>query len=110
MISTKKTENNKNIGAKLSKKEYDEVSYLVNEGFFKSDSDFLKEAVKDKLKSTKYIKIRDLDYKTAKNEVLEYYKIHKEAYISELAENLKLDIVLIAEIVQDLINEKKLGN
>jgi len=99
----------KTIGTKLAKKEYEEISELVNDGIFLSGSDFVREAIREKLKRIKVIKIRDIDYETAKKEVLGYYKSYKESYISEVAENLELDLELTAQIVQELIKEGKLG-
>ena len=107
MVITKKKES-KTIGTKLTKTEYEEISELVNNGIFLSGSDFVREAIREKLERIKVIKIRDIDYETAKKEVLGYYKSYKESYISEVAENLELDLELTARIVQELIKEGKL--
>ena len=109
MVIRTKTGESKTIGTKLPKAEYDEISELINAGMFLNGSDFVREAVREKLRSVKVIKIRDIDYDRAKKEVLGYYKSYEEAYISEVAENLELDLELTAKIVQDLINEGKLG-
>lgn len=110
MIPTKeKNKGSRTIGTKLTKIEYEEINELVNNGLFLSGSDFVREAIRDKLKSIKVIKNRDIDYETAKKEVLGYYKSYQEAYISEVAENLEIDLELTANIVQDLIKEGKLG-
>ncbi|WP_297897536.1 ribbon-helix-helix domain-containing protein [Methanobrevibacter sp.] len=110
MISTKeKKPESKTIGTKLAKIEYDEINELVNNGLFLSGSDFVRDAVREKLRRIKVIKIRDIDYDTAKKEVLGYYKSFGEAYISEVADNLELDLELVSKIVQNLIKEGKLG-
>jgi len=48
-----------------------------------------------KSKTIKVIKLRDVNYDTAKKEVLGYYKSFDEVYISEVADNLELDIELV---------------
>jgi Arc/MetJ-type ribon-helix-helix transcriptional regulator len=109
MEKSGKMEKSKTIGTKLAKIEYEEIIELVNAGVFLSGSDFVRDAVREKLKRIKVIKIRNIDYDTAKKEVLGYYKTYDEAYISEVSENLELDLELVAKIVQELIKEGKLG-
>ena len=82
MVITK-TGESKTIRTKLPKAEYEEIAELINVGLFSSESDFVREAIREKLKKIKVIKIRDIDFDTAKREVLGYYKSHEEAYISE---------------------------
>ena len=108
-IAKEKAENSRTIGTKLTKIEYEEISNLVNNGIFLSGSDFVREAIRDKLKAIKVVKNRDINYNTAKKEVLGYYKSYKEAYISEVAEDLELDLKLTSVIINDLINEGRLG-
>lgn len=55
------------------------------------------------------IKIRDINYKTAKKEILGYFEKYKEAFISEAAEDLELDLELVAKITEELQNEGRLG-
>ena len=109
MVSTTNRGESKTIGTKLPKTEYEEIIKLIESGMFLSGSDFVREAIREKLKTIKVIKIRDIDYDIAKKEVLGYYKSYEEAYISEVAEDLELDLELTAKIVQDLIKEGKLG-
>ena len=108
-VTKEKTEGSRTIGTKLTKIEYNEISELVNAGVFLSGSDFVREAIRDKLKAIKVIKNKDIDYDTAKKEVLGYYKSYNEAYISQVAEDLELDLKLVADIVNDLIKEGRLG-
>jgi Arc/MetJ-type ribon-helix-helix transcriptional regulator len=101
----KEIKTNKNIGTKLTPIEYQEINDLVNAGLFLDRSNFLREAIKDKLKSIKVIKLREVDYETAKKEVLGYYQSYNGVYMSEVAENLELDIELVINITNELIRE-----
>ena len=60
----------KTVGTKLTRYEYEEISNLIDAGIFLNASDFVREAIRDKLKSIKVIKIRDVVYETAKKRSL----------------------------------------
>jgi Arc/MetJ-type ribon-helix-helix transcriptional regulator len=98
----------KTIGTKLPQNEYKEITNLIDAGLFLNASDFVREAIRDKLKSIQVIKIRDINYETAKKEVLGYYQSYKEAYLSEVAEDLELDLELVVKITEELEKEKRL--
>lgn len=96
------------VGAKVTQREYEEISELVDAGAFSSASDFVREAIRDKLKGIEVIEIRDVDYETAKKEILDYYQKYKEADLSEVSEKLRLDLQLVFQITNDLIEEGRL--
>lgn len=98
----------KTVGTKLTSIEYEEISNLIEAGIYLSMSDFIRESVRDKLKATKVIKLRDIDYETAKKEILGYYREYSEAYISEVAEDLELDLELVSQIIDELEKEGRL--
>jgi hypothetical protein len=58
--------------------------------------------------SIKTIKYRDVDYETAKKEVMGYFQGRGEAYPSEIEEYLELDYKLICQIVDELKSEGRL--
>lgn len=107
-VKTNKIKSSKTVGTKLTEMEYKEISNLVDAGIFLSASDFVREAIRDKLKATKIIKVRDIDYDVAKKEVLGYYRSYDEAYISEVSEDLELDIELVIQITEELEREGRL--
>ena len=55
------------------------------------------------------VELRDVDYKTAKKEILGYYQKHREAYPDEAANALGIELELAVKIVKELIDEKRLG-
>ena len=73
-----------------------------------SISDFVREAVRDKLRAIKVVKARDTTYEEAKNEVLGYYRSYKEAYPHEVADDLELDYDLVWKITEEFKKEKRL--
>ena len=60
------------------------------------------------VEAIKVIKVRDINYKEAKNEVLSYYRTYKEAYPHEVADELELDYDLVWKITEELKEEKRL--
>lgn len=105
----KEVKHAKTVGTKLTPREYNEIAKMIDMGIFLSVSDFIRESVRDKLKATKIIKLRDIDYEDAKKEVLGYYKTYNESYDYEVAENLELDYELVCQITEELEAEGRLS-
>jgi hypothetical protein len=63
---------------------------------------FTSGAIRDKLAAIKTIKYPDVNYETAKKEVMGYFRERGEAYPSEIEEDLELDYKLICQIVDEL--------
>lgn len=98
----------KAVGTKITPRESEEINNLIEAGVYLSVSDFIREAVRDKLKSIKVIKIQDMNYDEAKREVLGYYKRYSAAYDYEVAEDLELDYELVCNITNELVAEGRL--
>ena len=98
----------KTAGTKLAPAEAEKINALVKAGSYLNVSDFIREAVREKLDSIEVINLRDVDYRTAKKEVLGYYEKYREAYPHEVALNLELDLELVHRITAELKKEKRL--
>ena len=107
-VDNKEIKQAKTVGTKLTPREYEEVANLINNGLYLSISDFLRESIRDKLKATKVIKLRNINYENAKKEILGYYRNYDEAYLSEVSENLELDLELVIQITEELEQEGRL--
>ena len=57
------------VGSKVSAWELEQIKQLVTSGIYLNTSDFVRDAIRDKLAAIKTIKYRDVDYETAKKEV-----------------------------------------
>jgi len=108
MVATNKIiKQNKTIGTKITPKEYEEITGLVNDGLFLNGSDFVREAIRDKLRNMKLVK-DNLNHDNVKKSVLTYFQSHKNPYISDVANDLELDIELVIKITKELIKEGKI--
>lgn len=61
------------------------------------------------MKQIKVIEYRDVDYETAKKEVMGYFQERGEAYASEIEEDLELDYKLVCQIMDELKREGRLA-
>lgn len=95
-------------GANLPRNEIDQINKLVEAGLYLNPSDFIREAVREKLATIKVIEYRDIDYETAKKEVAGYFELKREAYASDASTNLQLDYELVCKIMDELKKEGKL--
>jgi Arc/MetJ-type ribon-helix-helix transcriptional regulator len=96
------------VGSKISAVELEQIKQLVVSGVYLNTSDFVRDAIRDKLAAIKTIKYRDIDYDTAKKEVMGYFQERGEAYPSEIEEDLELDYELVCQIVEELKREGRL--
>ena len=95
-------------GSKISEVEFEQIRRLVEAGVYLNTSDFVREAIRDKLESIKIIKYRDLDYETAKKEVRGYFEARGEAYPSDASADLEIDYDLVCQITDELQREGRL--
>ncbi|MCX6674285.1 MAG: ribbon-helix-helix domain-containing protein [Methanothrix sp.] len=93
------------VGAKLTRNEIGQINKLVEAGFYLNSSDFIREAVREKLSAIKVIEYLYVDYETAKKEVAGYFKMKGEAYASDASLDLELDYELVCKIMDDLEKE-----
>jgi len=96
------------MGSKISPSEFEEIRRLVDAGVYLDASDFVRDAIRDRLASIKVIKYRNVDHETAKKEVSGYFQSRGEAYPSGASEDLELDYDLVCEITEELRREGRL--
>jgi Arc/MetJ-type ribon-helix-helix transcriptional regulator len=90
------------VGAKLTRNEIGQINRLIEAGLYLNPSDFIRDAVREKLAAIKVIEYRDVDYDTAKKEVAGYFQMKGEAYASDASTDLQLDYELVCKIMDDL--------
>jgi len=89
--------------------ELEEIEQLVASGVYLNTSDFVRDALRDKLAAIKTTKYRDVDYETDKKEVMGYFQKKGEAYPSEIEDDLELDYKLICQFGDELKREGRLA-
>jgi len=62
------------IGAKIVPEQATQIRELIEPGLYLEESDFVRDAIRHRLSEIKVIKCRDVDFQTAKKEILGCYK------------------------------------
>ena len=96
------------VGAKLTRYEIGQINKLIELGLYLNPSDFIRNAVREKLAAIKVIEYRDVNYDIAKKEVAGYFQMKGEAYASDASTDLQLDYELVCKIMDDLETEGKM--
>ena len=106
------SKNNKEIGKTIATKVpiniHNQLINLIENGDYLSISDFLREAIREQLKTYKVANFREINYFDAKKEVLSYFIKYDDCFLDEIAIDLELDFELVYNILNDLIQEGKI--
>ena len=92
------------IGAKIAPAEAAQIRELLEAGLYLNESDFVRDAIRHRLSEIKVIKCREVDFQTAKKEILGYYKARGD----EAARDLELDFDLVMKATGELRREGRL--
>lgn len=96
------------IGSKIAAAEAVQIRELIEAGVYLNESDFVRDAIKNRLSKIRVIKCKDVDYETAKKEILGYFKSRGESYPDEASVDLELDFDLVMRITEELRKEGRL--
>ena len=100
------SKNNKEIGKTIATKIpiniHNQLINLIENGDYLSISDFLREAIREQLKTYKVANFRQINYSDAKKEVLSYFIKYDDCFLDEIAIDLELDFELVYILFQDL--------
>jgi Arc/MetJ-type ribon-helix-helix transcriptional regulator len=96
------------IGSKIAAAKAAQIRELIEAGVYLNESDFVRDAIRHRLSEIKVIKCRDVDFETAKKEILGYFKSRGEAYPDEASSDLELDFDLVMKITEELRKEGRL--
>ena len=106
------SKNNKEIGKTIATKVpiniHNQLMNLIENGDYLSISDFLREAIREQLKTYKVANFREINYFDAKKEVLSYFIKYEDCFLDEIAIDLELDFELVLNIIYDLIQEGRI--
>ena len=106
------SKNNKEIGKTIATKVpiniHNQLIHLIENGDYLSISDFLREAIREQLKTYKVANFREVNYFDAKKEILSYFIKYDNCFLDEIAIDLELDFELVLNILNDLIQEGRI--
>jgi len=100
----------KSVSTKLAQQEYNRINELVAEGLFLNSADFVRESIREKLKTyDEEIVIRNISYIQMKEEIINYVKKNFEVDAVDIADDLLLYAFEVNKILVELIKEGILG-
>ncbi|MCI5736869.1 MAG: ribbon-helix-helix domain-containing protein [Methanobrevibacter ruminantium] len=106
------SKNNKEIGKTIATKVpiniHNQLMNLIENGDYLSISDFLREAIREQLKTYKVANFREINYFDAKKEVVSYFIKYDDCFLDEIAIDLELDFELVLNIIKDLMEEGRI--
>ena len=106
------SKNNKEIGKTIATKVpiniHNQLMNLIENGDYLSISDFLREAIREQLKTYKVANFREINYFDAKKEVVSYFIKYEDCFLDEIAIDLELDFELVLNIINDLMQEGRI--
>ena len=106
------SKNNKEIGKTIATKVpiniHNQLINLIENGDYLSISDFLREAIREQLKTYKVANFREINYFDAKKEVVSYFIKYNDCFLDEIAIDMELDFELVLNIIYDLIQEGRI--
>lgn len=109
---TEISKNNKEIGKTIATKVpiniHNQLINLIENGDYLSISDFLREAIREQLKTYKVANFREINYFEAKREVISYFIKYDDCFMDEIAIDLELDFELVLNILNDLVLEGRI--
>ena len=97
------------LAARLTSVEYKHVEALVSAGLFRSGADFVREAVRDKLRSYEAESVSDFSAKEAERMITSFLRANPGPhYASDIAEKLGMDYALAFKTVRRLLDSRKI--
>lgn len=97
------------VAVRLTSSEKEEIQRLVESGIYRSVADFCRDAIRDKLRQSEVISLRNASLKEAETMVTQYLsKSSGSHYVSEIAEKLGLEYSTVFKAVSTLLSRGKI--
>lgn len=94
-------------GVRLAEMERERVKQLVELGYYLNAADFLRDAVRSKLKDFEFVVPRKTSMSKIKAEILKAIRQKPNIYADEVAASVGTDIETAIKVIDDLIKEKR---
>ncbi|MBI4168185.1 MAG: hypothetical protein HY515_04460 [Candidatus Aenigmarchaeota archaeon] len=91
----------------MAETERERLEKLVKLGYYLNVADFLRDAVRSKLREFEFVVPKKLHTAKIKSEILKIIEKKPNVYADEVASELGIDIETAINIIEELIKEKK---
>jgi len=97
------------IAVRLSRSDYIRIQELVEAGLYRSSADFLREAVREKLRSMEVVSVQNVELENAERMIEKYLEKNPgPSFASEIADALGLDYGVTFRAVNKLLEEGRI--
>jgi len=97
------------IAVRLAKTDYNRIQELVDAGLCRSSADFLREAVREKLRSMEVVGVQNIDPQNTETMIEEHLEKHPGPnFASEIADALGLDYSVTFKAINKLLEERRI--
>lgn len=96
-------------GVRLADHERERVEHLVKLGYYLNSADFLRDAVRSKLREFEFVVPKNIPAKRLKTDVLSLISKKPNIYADEVASELGIEIETAIKVIDQLIKEKKVA-
>jgi len=97
------------IAVRLPRTDYNRIQELVKDGLYRSSADFLREAVREKLRSMEVVGVQNINPENAETMIEEYLEKHPGSnFASEIADALGLDYSVTFKAINKLLEERRI--
>lgn len=94
-------------GVRLAEQERERLEQLVKLGYYLNSADFLRDAVRSKLREFEFVVPSKVPARQLKSEVLKLIQEKPNIYADEVASALGIEIETAISVIELLIKEKK---
>lgn len=102
-------EKDQQVAVRLSRVDYARIRELIEAGLYRSSADFLREAVREKLRTMEVISVRNIDLEKAEKMIENYLAEHPGPnFASEIADALGIEYSITFKAVHKLLEEGKI--
>ncbi len=100
---------NKQIAVRVTSNEYDRIMQMVDAGMYRSNADFARESIRDKIRTLEAVSVKDVSVKESRKMILAYLKKNPGSHFaSEIADELGIDYGLAFKTINQLLESGKI--
>ncbi len=97
------------IAVRLTPIEYERIMEMIDAGMYRSNADFAREAIRDKIRTLEAVSVKDVSVQEAKRMILMHLKKNPGSHFaSEMADELGIDYRTAFKTMNQLLESGKI--
>ncbi len=97
------------IAVRLTPIEYERIMEMIDAGMYRSNADFAREAIRDKIRTLEVVSVKNVSVQEAKRMILVYLKKNPGSHFaSKMADEMGIDYRVAFKAVNQLLESGKI--